>query len=76
MANRKQTPGIIGLGSRLFVGKETAWGTAVIDIDPGGAEGQFQQYYLYNNLLEQNHKKYLIYYIFLSEFFLLMVTFL
>ena len=39
MANRKQTPGIIGLGSRLFVGKETAWGTAVIDIDQGGAEG-------------------------------------
>ena len=33
MANRKQQPGIIGLGSRLFLAKEGTWGTAITDIN-------------------------------------------
>ena len=38
---RKNTPGIIGLGSRLFVGKETSWGTAINTLT------SFEQYNLY-----------------------------
>ena len=41
MANRKNTPGIIGLGSRLFLAKESTWGTAINTL------ANFEQYNLY-----------------------------
>lgn len=45
MANRKQQPGIIGLGSRLFVAKESTWGTAITTT--GSGANTFEGYNLY-----------------------------